>query len=66
VAEQLAAAAKVLRAQHRRIVRWDCYRPASVQRTPWMHRRIRAASPIQDRLVHTASASARWSPAYEV
>lgn len=38
VAEQLVVAAKALRAQHRRIVLWDCYRPASVQRVLWKHR----------------------------
>ena len=37
VAEQLAEAAKRLRAQHRRLLLWDCYRPASVQQILWRH-----------------------------
>lgn len=35
VALRLARAAKALRTQKRRLVLWDCYRPASVQATFW-------------------------------
>jgi len=35
VAERLAAAADTLRAQGHRLVLWDCYRPASIQRELW-------------------------------
>jgi D-alanyl-D-alanine dipeptidase len=35
VALRLARAAKLLRAQKRRLVLWDCYRPASIQSTFW-------------------------------
>ncbi|MFN0247652.1 MAG: M15 family metallopeptidase [Kofleriaceae bacterium] len=35
VATRLARAAKLLRAQKRRLVLWDCYRPASIQETFW-------------------------------
>ncbi|MBZ0238690.1 MAG: D-alanyl-D-alanine carboxypeptidase family protein, partial [Deltaproteobacteria bacterium] len=35
VAERLAAAADTLRAQGHRLVFWDCYRPASIQRELW-------------------------------
>ena len=35
VGERLAAAADALRAQGHRILRWDCYRPASIQRELW-------------------------------
>ncbi len=37
VAEKLADAAKRLRAQHRRLLLWDCYRPSSVQQILWQH-----------------------------
>jgi len=39
VAERLARAAATLRADGRRLLLWDCYRPASVQRELW--RRVR-------------------------
>jgi D-alanyl-D-alanine dipeptidase len=35
VALRLARAAKILRAQKRRLVLWDCYRPASIQEKFW-------------------------------
>lgn len=35
VALRLARAAKILRAQRRRLVLWDCYRPASIQEKFW-------------------------------
>lgn len=35
VGERLAAAAATLRAQGHRLVFWDCYRPASIQRELW-------------------------------
>ena len=35
VVERLAKAAKLLRAQDRRLLIWDCYRPASIQRVLW-------------------------------
>lgn len=35
VAVRLARAAKLLRAQKRRLVLWDCYRPASIQKAFW-------------------------------
>lgn len=35
VALRLARAAKALRAQKRRLVLWDCYRPASIQEAFW-------------------------------
>jgi D-alanyl-D-alanine dipeptidase len=35
VAARLARAAKALRAQKRRLVLWDCYRPSSIQETFW-------------------------------
>jgi D-alanyl-D-alanine dipeptidase len=35
VAGRLAAAAKVLRAQQRRLVIWDCYRPSAIQKILW-------------------------------
>lgn len=35
VAARLAVAAKLLRAQDRRLVLWDCYRPASIQARLW-------------------------------
>ncbi len=35
VAVRLARAAKLLRAQKRRLVLWDCYRPMSIQETFW-------------------------------
>ncbi|MBL9013125.1 MAG: M15 family metallopeptidase [Myxococcales bacterium] len=35
VAEKLAIAAKALRAQQRRLLLWDCYRPSSIQRVLW-------------------------------
>ncbi len=35
VADKLAVAAKVLRAQKRRLVIWDCYRPAAIQKILW-------------------------------
>jgi D-alanyl-D-alanine dipeptidase len=35
VAERLAKAAKALRARDRRLVIWDCYRPASIQKELW-------------------------------
>jgi D-alanyl-D-alanine dipeptidase len=38
VAQHLVEAAKLLRAQDRRLVLWDCYRPASVQKILWKHR----------------------------
>lgn len=37
-ATRLAAAAATLRARGWRLVLWDCYRPASVQRALWAHR----------------------------
>jgi D-alanyl-D-alanine dipeptidase len=35
VAARLAKAAKALRAQDRRLVLWDCYRPISIQKELW-------------------------------
>jgi D-alanyl-D-alanine dipeptidase len=35
VAARLAQAAKALRAQDRRLVLWDCYRPAAIQQALW-------------------------------
>lgn len=35
VAERLANAAAILRAQHRRLLVWDCYRPTSAQKKLW-------------------------------
>src|SRR5262249_21344003 len=35
VAARLAVAAKALRAQERRLVLWDCYRPKSIQEELW-------------------------------
>lgn len=35
VATRLARAAKLLRAKHRRLLVWDCYRPTSIQDTLW-------------------------------
>jgi len=35
VALRLARAAKLLRAQKRRLVMWDCYRPTSIQKKFW-------------------------------
>ncbi len=35
VAQRLARAAKVLRAQQRRLLVWDCYRPRSIQELLW-------------------------------
>lgn len=35
VAARLAKAAARLRAQHRRLVLWDCYRPTSIQEVLW-------------------------------
>jgi D-alanyl-D-alanine dipeptidase len=35
VATRLAKAAKVLRAKHRRLLIWDCYRPTSIQEVFW-------------------------------
>ena len=35
VAEKLVAAAKALRAQDRRLLLWDCYRPTSIQKAMW-------------------------------
>ena len=35
VAARLATAAKALRAQDRRLVLWDCYRPTSIQKELW-------------------------------
>jgi D-alanyl-D-alanine dipeptidase len=35
VAERLAAAAEALRAKGHRLLLWDCYRPASIQRALW-------------------------------
>jgi D-alanyl-D-alanine dipeptidase len=35
VATRLARAAKILRAQKRRLVLWDCYRPSSIQEKFW-------------------------------
>ncbi len=35
VAERLAVAAKALRAQDRRLLLWDCYRPTSIQKLLW-------------------------------
>lgn len=35
VAERLARAARRLRAHHRRLLIWDCYRPLSIQRALW-------------------------------
>ncbi|MBL0220912.1 MAG: M15 family metallopeptidase [Myxococcales bacterium] len=37
VAERLAVAAKLLRAQDRRLLLWDCYRPTSIQKLLWKH-----------------------------
>ncbi len=37
VADKLADAARRLRAHHRRLLLWDCYRPASVQQILWQH-----------------------------
>jgi D-alanyl-D-alanine dipeptidase len=37
VATQLAIAAKRLRGQDRRLILWDCYRPASAQKVLWKH-----------------------------
>jgi len=37
VAARLARAAATLRAAHRRLVLWDCYRPQSVQLVLWRH-----------------------------
>jgi D-alanyl-D-alanine dipeptidase len=35
VATRLAKAAKTLRAKHRRLLMWDCYRPTSIQDVFW-------------------------------
>jgi len=35
VATRLVRVAKVLRAQHRRLLLWDCYRPTSIQAELW-------------------------------
>ena len=35
VAERLVVAARTLRAQHRRLLVWDCYRPTSIQEAFW-------------------------------
>lgn len=35
VATRLAKAAKTLRAKHRRLLIWDCYRPTSIQEAFW-------------------------------
>ena len=35
VAARLVVAAQALRAQHRRLVLWDCYRPSSIQAVLW-------------------------------
>lgn len=35
VAERLAMAAEALRAQDRRLLLWDCYRPTSIQKLLW-------------------------------
>jgi D-alanyl-D-alanine dipeptidase len=35
VATRLAKAAKTLRAKHRRLLLWDCYRPKSIQEVFW-------------------------------
>lgn len=35
VAERLVTAAKTLRAQKRRLLIWDCYRPAAIQKVLW-------------------------------
>lgn len=35
VAKRLARAAKILRAEKRRLVIWDCYRPSSIQAAFW-------------------------------
>jgi len=35
VASRLAEAARALRAQHRRLLLWDCYRPSSIQERFW-------------------------------
>src|SRR6185503_9341574 len=35
VAAKLVTAAKALRAQDRRLVIWDCYRPSSIQKVLW-------------------------------
>src|SRR5213075_3589390 len=35
VATRLAKAAKTLRAKHRRLLIWDCYRPKSIQEVFW-------------------------------
>jgi len=35
VADKLVAAAKALRAQDRRLLIWDCYRPTSIQKALW-------------------------------
>jgi D-alanyl-D-alanine dipeptidase len=37
VAKRLVDAAKLLREQDRRLLLWDCYRPASVQKILWKH-----------------------------
>jgi len=37
VATKLARAADLLREQDRRLILWDCYRPASVQKILWKH-----------------------------
>jgi D-alanyl-D-alanine dipeptidase len=37
VAAKLVEAAKLLREQERRLILWDCYRPASVQKILWKH-----------------------------
>jgi len=37
VASKLAIAAKRLREQDRRLILWDCYRPASAQKVLWKH-----------------------------
>ncbi|MDQ3371074.1 MAG: M15 family metallopeptidase, partial [Myxococcota bacterium] len=37
VAARLVEAAATLRAQQRRLVIWDCYRPLSIQRVLWKH-----------------------------
>ena len=35
VADRLARVAKALRAEHRRLLVWDCYRPTSIQEKLW-------------------------------
>ena len=40
VAVRLARAAKQLRAQNRRLLIWDCYRPASIQEKFWKLRDV--------------------------